>query len=55
MERWGAETPAPAPVSNPTVINLYENIRRLKLEMSKIAALHGAGLAMDDLTRAAGR
>jgi glyoxylase-like metal-dependent hydrolase (beta-lactamase superfamily II) len=48
--------PAPAPPLSPTTINLYENIRRLKLDVSRIAALHGPRLAtMDDLARAAGR
>jgi glyoxylase-like metal-dependent hydrolase (beta-lactamase superfamily II) len=46
----------PPPPPSPTTINLYENIRRLKLDVATIAALHGPRLAtMDDLTRAAGK
>jgi hypothetical protein len=38
------------------VINLYENIRRLKLDVRQIAALHGSRLAtMEDLLKATGR
>ena len=48
--------PAQGPPVNQTALNLYENIRRLKLDVNRIAALHGPRLAtMDDLARAAGR
>jgi hypothetical protein len=41
---------------NPTTLNLYDNIRRLKLDVGQIAALHGPRLAtLDDLALAAGR
>jgi glyoxylase-like metal-dependent hydrolase (beta-lactamase superfamily II) len=44
------------PVVNPTTRNLYENIRRLKLDVERIAALHGTRLAtMDDLAEVSGR
>jgi glyoxylase-like metal-dependent hydrolase (beta-lactamase superfamily II) len=44
------------PVVNPTTRNLYENIRRLKLDVERIAALHGPRLAtMDDLADVSGR
>jgi glyoxylase-like metal-dependent hydrolase (beta-lactamase superfamily II) len=44
------------PVVNPTTRNLYENIRRLKLDVERIAALHGARLAtMADLVEVSGR
>jgi len=48
--------PPQGPPVNQTALNLYENIRRLKLDVSQIAALHGPRLAtMEDLARAAGR
>jgi glyoxylase-like metal-dependent hydrolase (beta-lactamase superfamily II) len=53
-----AYTPSPtAPtVISPATLNLYENVRRLKLNVVTIAALHGPGLAtIKDLTKAAGR
>ncbi|MFL9710368.1 MBL fold metallo-hydrolase [Methylobacillus sp. Pita1] len=44
-----AGAPAPASV-NPYSVNLYDNIRRLKLNVDKIAALHGPGVvALPDL------
>jgi hypothetical protein len=50
-----AYTPAP-PVISPATLNLYENMRRLKLDVTKLAALHGPGLAtMTDLMKAAAR
>jgi glyoxylase-like metal-dependent hydrolase (beta-lactamase superfamily II) len=50
-----ALTPQGPPV-NPTTLNLYDNIRRLKLDVGQIAALHGPRLAtLDDLALAAGR
>jgi glyoxylase-like metal-dependent hydrolase (beta-lactamase superfamily II) len=59
----GAEAPAatagaaaPPQAVSPTAVNLYENIRRLKLDVERIAALHGPRLAtMADLARAIGR
>jgi glyoxylase-like metal-dependent hydrolase (beta-lactamase superfamily II) len=46
----------PEPAISPTTLNLYENIRRLKLDVNQIAALHGPRLAtMEDLARASGR
>jgi glyoxylase-like metal-dependent hydrolase (beta-lactamase superfamily II) len=56
-----AYTPAPAasaaaPASNPTAVNLHDNIRRLKLDVARIVALHGARIAtLEDLTRAISR
>jgi len=48
--------PAPSPIANPTAINLHENIRRLRLKVERIAALHGPRVAsLDDLARAIGR
>jgi hypothetical protein len=48
--------PPPAQAVSPTAVNLYENIRRLKLDVERIAALHGPRLAtMADLARAIGR
>jgi glyoxylase-like metal-dependent hydrolase (beta-lactamase superfamily II) len=47
--------PRPA-VPNPYSVNLYENIRRLKLDVQQIAALHGPRLTtMDDLAVAIGQ
>jgi glyoxylase-like metal-dependent hydrolase (beta-lactamase superfamily II) len=51
-----AATAAPPPPLSPTTVNLYENIRRLKLDVERIAALHGPRLAtMDDLAKAIGQ
>jgi hypothetical protein len=48
--------PPQGPPISPTTLNLYENIRRLKLDVRQIAALHGPRLAtMDDLATASGR
>jgi glyoxylase-like metal-dependent hydrolase (beta-lactamase superfamily II) len=48
--------PAPPPTISPSTINLYENIRRLKLDVARIAALHGPRVAtMNDLMTAVGR
>jgi glyoxylase-like metal-dependent hydrolase (beta-lactamase superfamily II) len=44
------------PVVNPATRNLYENIRRLNLDVNQIAALHGPRLAtMQDLAEVSGR
>jgi glyoxylase-like metal-dependent hydrolase (beta-lactamase superfamily II) len=49
-------TPFQGPPISPTTRNLYENIKRLKLDVRQIAALHGARLAtMEDLAAASGR
>ena len=52
-----AAPPPPPPVSQATV-NLYENIERLKLNVDRIATLHGPRLAtmrdLEDATRPAG-
>ena len=48
--------PSSPPAASPTTVNLYENIRRLQLDVERIAALHGPRMAtMDDLRKAAGR
>jgi glyoxylase-like metal-dependent hydrolase (beta-lactamase superfamily II) len=47
-------TPPPA-APNPYSVNLYENIERLKLDVSRIAALHGPGVVtLADLRTAIG-
>ncbi|HEY3432632.1 MAG TPA: MBL fold metallo-hydrolase [Rhodocyclaceae bacterium] len=48
---------APLPASpNPYSVNLYENIQKLKLDVKKIAALHGPRLVtIDDLRAAIGQ
>jgi glyoxylase-like metal-dependent hydrolase (beta-lactamase superfamily II) len=48
------ETPPPSPPS-PYTVNLYDNIRRLNLDVVSIAPLHGRMVTMADLTRFAGR
>lgn len=49
-------TPFQGPPISPTTLNLYENIKRLKLDVRQIAALHGSRLAtMEDLAAASGR
>jgi len=51
-----APPPFPGPPISPTTLNLYDNIRRLKLDVVTIAALHGPRLAtLDDLASASGR
>jgi glyoxylase-like metal-dependent hydrolase (beta-lactamase superfamily II) len=51
----GMTSPA-APTISPTILNLYHNIQRLKLDVAQIAALHGPRLAtMQDLATAGGR
>ena len=51
-----APPPFPGPPISPTTLNLYDNIRRLKLDVVTIAALHGPHLAtLEDLARAAGQ
>lgn len=48
-------TPPPANV-NPYSANLYDNVQKLKLDVQKIAALHGPGLvALADLQTAVGQ
>jgi glyoxylase-like metal-dependent hydrolase (beta-lactamase superfamily II) len=52
----GPAAPAPGSAVSPTTLNLHQNIQRLKLDVGRIAALHGPRLAtIDDLARAAGR
>jgi glyoxylase-like metal-dependent hydrolase (beta-lactamase superfamily II) len=49
-----ADAPPPA-VPNPYTVNLYENIKRLKLDVRQIAAIHGPRVAtMADLRAAIG-
>jgi hypothetical protein len=53
--RGGAPAaPVVPPPPNPSTVNLYENIQRMKLDVAQIAALHGPRLAtLDDLKKAA--
>jgi hypothetical protein len=38
------------------MVNLYDNIRRLKLDVARVAALHGPRPAtIDDLAKAVGK
>jgi hypothetical protein len=47
---------APPPSTpNPAAVNLYENIERLKLDVDRIAPLHGRLVSMADLRKAVGR
>jgi glyoxylase-like metal-dependent hydrolase (beta-lactamase superfamily II) len=47
--------PASPPAASPTTVNLYENIRRLQLDVERIAALHGPRIAtIGDLRAAVG-
>jgi glyoxylase-like metal-dependent hydrolase (beta-lactamase superfamily II) len=47
---------APPPSApNPAAVNLYENIERLKLDVDRIAPLHGRVVSMADLRKAVGR
>ena len=51
-----AAAAAPGPAANPTAINLYESIRRLKLDVARIAPLHGPRIVtFDEFTKAIGR
>jgi glyoxylase-like metal-dependent hydrolase (beta-lactamase superfamily II) len=58
VDAWAptaANTPPPNPPS-PFALNLFDNIRRLKLDVRQIAALHGPGVAsMADFQTAIGR
>lgn len=49
-----AGTPPPATPS-PFTVNLYENIVRLKLDVARIAPLHGRVVAFDELLKAVGK
>jgi len=47
---------APPPASpNPSTVNLYENVQRLKLDVGPIAPLHGRMVTWADLLKAIGR
>jgi hypothetical protein len=53
-----ANAPAPAAgtAPNPNTVNLVENLERLKLDVEKVLALHGPGVATKaDLYKAAGK
>jgi glyoxylase-like metal-dependent hydrolase (beta-lactamase superfamily II) len=51
-----APPPAPGTPPSPFTVNLYDNIRRLKLDVRQIAALHGPRVAtMAELQAAAGQ
>jgi len=58
VDAWApaaAGTPPPA-APNPFAVNLYENVTRLKLDVRRIAALHGPGVAtLDDLRKSIGQ
>lgn len=45
----------PTTTVNPFTVNLYENIERLKLDVSQIAPIHGRLVTMDDLRKAIGK
>jgi hypothetical protein len=47
VDAWAPAAPnAPPPATpSPFAVNLYENIRRLKLDVRQIAALHGPRVA----------
>ena len=46
---------APRPLQpNPFSVNLYENIRRLKLDVQRIVPIHGLVATLADLQRAIG-
>ena len=58
VDAWAPLAPnAPAPTAvNPFAVNLHENIRRLKLDVKHVAALHGPRLAtLADLSTAIGQ
>jgi len=48
---------APNPLGAPVVeaVNLYDNIRRLKLDVQQIAPIHGRWVTINDLRAAIGR
>lgn len=57
VDAWAPLAPnAPPPAApSPFAVNLYDNIRRLKLDVRRIAALHGPGVALvTDLQSAIG-
>jgi glyoxylase-like metal-dependent hydrolase (beta-lactamase superfamily II) len=52
----GPAAAAPSPPLNPVVVNFYDNIQRLKLDVATIVPLHGSRTApLDEVARAAGR
>jgi glyoxylase-like metal-dependent hydrolase (beta-lactamase superfamily II) len=58
VDAWAPSAPnAPPPsATNPFAVNLYDNIRRLELDVRRVAALHGPGVApMADLQAAVGQ
>jgi glyoxylase-like metal-dependent hydrolase (beta-lactamase superfamily II) len=57
VDAWAPAAPnAPQAPPSPFAVNLYENIRRLKLDVRQIAALHGPRVAtMAELEAAVGR
>jgi glyoxylase-like metal-dependent hydrolase (beta-lactamase superfamily II) len=58
VDAWAPLAPnaPPPPAPSPFAINLHENIRRLKLNVAQIAALHGPGVAtLADLQAAVGQ
>jgi glyoxylase-like metal-dependent hydrolase (beta-lactamase superfamily II) len=57
VDAWAPAAPnAPQAPTSPFAVNLYENIRRLKLDVRQIAALHGPRVAtMAELEAAIGR
>ncbi len=50
-----AANAAPPAAPNPYSVNLYQNIQKLKLEVSQIAPLHGRLVALADLRAAVGQ
>lgn len=58
VDAWAPLAPNQPPPATPSpyAINLYENVERLKLDVRRIASLHGPGTAtLDDLRKAVGR
>jgi hypothetical protein len=47
--------PATAPGPSPDALNLYENIRRLELQVGRIAPIHGRMAPYSDLLKAVGK
>lgn len=51
----GPPNAPPPAVANPFSVNLYENIERLKLDVGRIAPIHGRVVTLADLLKAIGR
>ena len=57
MDAWTPPAPnaAPPATPSPAALNLYENIQRLKLDVSSLVPLHGRVMTLTDFATAIGK